>query len=142
MHARNGWLAHCLLIGLFVAFTVIPAMAQEEKKKEEPIPLPPVTVTAPVLPTGRPLPPEYKDHPTSVTVIPREEIERSGATTLSEVLKRVPGLNSLPGDARGFFPGLGSRGTFPFGAQSVKILVDGAPKPSANRPHTAGGSAP
>src|SRR3990172_4408766 len=72
-----------------------------------------------------------KTAPHAVTVITRKQIEESGATTLSEVLRVVPGLNARL-TPMGGQSGIRSFGTTPF-SERVLFLIDGAPYNSPDK---------
>jgi outer membrane receptor protein involved in Fe transport len=69
--------------------------------------------------------------PQAVTVITREQIEQSGATTLSEVLRFVPGFNSRV-TPMGSQVGIRSFGSTPF-SERVLFLIDGTPYNSPDK---------
>ncbi len=75
---------------------------------------------------------KVKESPTSVTVITREEIEASGARTVIEVLRSVPGLDIVQ---TGAFGGIAS--CFLRGAKSeyTLVMIDGV---EVNDPISAG----
>ena len=72
-----------------------------------------------------------KTAPHAVTVITRKQIEESGATTLSEVLRVVPGLNARLTPMGGQI-GIRSFGTTPF-SERVLFLIDGTPYNSPDK---------
>lgn len=94
---------------------------KKEEAKEEVIRVEEVTVEA--APFKRPL----KQHPGSATLIDRTEIEETGATYTTEVLRRVPGINIQDEDGRGLKPDIGIRGLDPGRSRNVLILRDGVP---------------
>lgn len=69
--------------------------------------------------------------PQAVTVITREQIEQSGATTLSEVLRFVPGINSRL-TPMGSQVGARSFGATPF-SERMLFLIDGTPYNSPDK---------
>lgn len=87
----------------------------------------PVTV-APELVTGSRLAESLDEVPQATYVITAEEIERSGAKTLSEVLDKIPGISSLRKNSWAQDDSLRMRGV----ATEILVLVDGVPyyKPS------------
>ncbi|MFQ5881971.1 MAG: TonB-dependent siderophore receptor [Candidatus Methylomirabilales bacterium] len=132
---RNHMVVCLLSTWMFLAFAAIPAKAQEEKKEEKPIVLPPVTVTAPY---RRPAVPDrattatktdtpLKDIPASIQVVPKERLADQGAYSLDGVLKNVSGATQGPGTNYGFFNFYNLRGL------QQKFLRDGVPDgPSIN----------
>jgi outer membrane receptor protein involved in Fe transport len=69
--------------------------------------------------------------PQAVTVITREQIEQSGATSLSEVLRFVTGINSRL-TPMGSQVGIRSFGSTPF-SERVLFLIDGTPYNSPDK---------
>jgi outer membrane receptor protein involved in Fe transport len=69
--------------------------------------------------------------PQAVTVITREQIEQSGATSLSEVLRFVPGINARM-TPMGSQMGIRSFGPTPF-SERVLFLIDGTPYNSPDK---------
>jgi outer membrane receptor protein involved in Fe transport len=77
------------------------------------------------------------DAPESVTVLTREEIQRSGALNVAELLRRVPGAFVLQTFANEYSVGL--RGINPLANTHVLFLVDGrqvATQQTGNVPYT------
>jgi outer membrane receptor for ferrienterochelin and colicins len=72
-----------------------------------------------------------KTVPHAVTVITRKQIEESGATTLSDILRVVPGLNARLTPMGGQI-GIRSFGTTPF-SERVLFLIDGTPYNSPDK---------
>jgi outer membrane receptor protein involved in Fe transport len=78
-----------------------------------------------------------EDSPESVTVLTREEIQRSGALNVAELLRRVPGVFVLQTFANEYSVGL--RGINPLANTHVLFLVDGrqvATQQMGNVPYT------
>ncbi len=69
----------------------------------------------------------YAKIPGTVNTISNEEIEELKPTDVTEVLRRVPGINYADEDGRGFKPNIGLRGLDPSRSRNVAILVDGLP---------------
>lgn len=67
------------------------------------------------------------DFPGTFNVVTREEIERTHARHIGDVLERIPGTVYVDEDGRGFKPDIGLRGLNPVRSQNVLILVDGIP---------------
>jgi iron complex outermembrane receptor protein len=61
--------------------------------------------------------------PSAITVLTREDIRTSGATTLADVLRRVPGLDVY--DAKASYPLVGARALTDESNNLVLVLVDG-----------------
>ncbi|PWT91062.1 MAG: hypothetical protein C5B54_06105 [Acidobacteria bacterium] len=77
--------------------------------------------------TERPL----KLAPFAVSVVTRQQIQESGATTLSEALRIVPGINART-TAMGTEVGIRSFGSTPF-SERVLFLIDGTPYNSPDK---------
>lgn len=90
--------------------------------------LPPVVVTA--TRTATPI----TDQLGEVTLISREDIERSGAESLPQLLGRLPGLQVTPDSIRGFTASVFIRGS---NNQHALVLVDGQRVSSATVGATA-----
>ena len=71
------------------------------------------------------------DAPGATTILTAEEIERSGAANIFELLRRVPGLDVRYTPMGGHL-GIRGTGVSPFSEQ-VLLLVDGAPFNSPDR---------
>lgn len=128
MRTRNGWLVDLLSVGALLAFTVLPTMAEETGQKkddtdktEESFRLEELRVRASAYHLTPP------DFPGTVTVVPKEEIERLHPSDVGEVLQRVPGITYVDEDGRGFKPDIGIRGLNPTRSTNVLLLVDGIP---------------
>lgn len=101
----------------------LPTFSAAEPPAEEAPPLRPVVVTATAEPD------DLKSIPASVQVVSSQEIERSGASTLTELLKRTTAVGMIvqPGNysrviLRGFSSGKSVANTF---SDQVLILIDG-----------------
>ncbi len=94
----------------------------------QPIPLPPLVVSATLLPT-----PE-DELGSSVTVITDADIERLQARTLPEVLEDVPGINVVETGGPGGQTSVFMRGT---NSNHVKVLVDGIDVSDPSSPNAA-----
>lgn len=109
-----------LILAILTTFLSTQVLAQQKEAKEGgKYRLEEVTVTA----TG--IKEKLWDIPGAVTVITRQEIEESGAQSVDQVLKRVPGLNYVDEDGRGLKPSIGLRGLDPVRSRRVMVLVDG-----------------
>ncbi len=114
----------CWFVGLLVPFAwILPCTAQEHAT-------PPVSVHQEELASLRRIPELYMDErsvPASTTILTAQEIERSGASTIQELLSRAEGV--MWTDQQGF--GLGSDGTLNLrgvvnsSRTNALVLVDG-----------------
>jgi vitamin B12 transporter len=93
-----------------------PAPPTLEAAAPDQVPLPPVTVTATMLPTP------VSEVGSSVTVITSQDIEQKQERTLPEVLMDVPGLNVVQTGSPGGITYVYIRGA---NANHTKVLVDG-----------------
>ena len=75
---------------------------------------------------------QVKNVSSAVTVITKEEIAKSGAREVGEVLKGVPGIWLYDKYGQGFDGHIGLRGFAPYGSERVLIMVDGVPWNSCN----------
>jgi vitamin B12 transporter len=114
--------AFCLL----AAAGVSPAAADD--LPAQPIPLPPLVVSATLLPTPQ------DQLGSSVTVITDADIERMQARTLPEVLQDVPGLNVVETGGPGGQTSVFMRGT---NSNHTKVLVDGIDVSDPSSPNAA-----
>jgi len=101
---------------LLVASTFAERAAQADDVPVQPTPLPPLVVSATLLPTPQ------DQLGSSLTVITDADIERMQARTLPEVLQDVPGLNVVQTGGPGGTTSVFMRGT---NANHTKVLVDG-----------------
>lgn len=122
-----------LLYGLAVALALpavlnTAACAQEPAQRpDETIQLPPVTVTAPARLPGAPLP--TSSVPSTTQIITGEEIRQSGAVTLQDYLRRLPGVTLNDEQGNSFQPDVQFRG-FQVSSvtgipQGISVFVDG-----------------
>ncbi|HQT72273.1 MAG TPA: TonB-dependent receptor plug domain-containing protein, partial [Thiobacillus sp.] len=95
------------------------AQAQETNQLEE------VTVSADWL--GAPTPQAAKKHPGARTVVTSQELTESGARTVEDALRTVPGVRVLDESGTGILPNIGVRGLNPLRSEQVLVLVDGMP---------------
>ncbi|MCE3001771.1 MAG: TonB-dependent receptor [Xanthomonadaceae bacterium] len=68
-----------------------------------------------------------REQPGSAAVIEQEELERSRTLTVSEALRKVPGLNVRDEEGFGLRPNIGIRGLNPTRSTKVLLLEDGIP---------------
>lgn len=84
-----------------------------------------ITVSADWL--GTPTPKAAKKHPGARTVITSQELAESGARTVEDVLRALPGVRVLDESGTGILPNIGVRGLNPLRSEQVLVLVDGIP---------------
>jgi len=117
-----------LASALSLVFSVSQATAQTAVPAE---PEPPVktldgvTVSADWL--GTPTPETAKKHPGARNVVTAQELTESGARTLEDALRTVPGVQVLDESGTGILPNIGVRGLSPLRSEQVLVLVDGMP---------------
>lgn len=87
--------------------------------------LPDVVVTADWL--GAATPETTKIHPGARTVVTERELSESGARTLDDALRQVPGVKVLDESGTGILPNIGVRGLSPLRSEQALVLVDGIP---------------
>ena len=68
-----------------------------------------------------------REQPGSAAVIEQKELERSRTLTVSEALRKVPGLNVRDEEGFGLRPNIGIRGLNPTRSTKVLLLEDGIP---------------
>lgn len=107
------------LLALLMIPLACSAQAQETKQLKE------VTVSADWL--GSPTPQAAKKHPGARTVITSQELTESGARTVEDALRTVPGVRVLDESGTGILPNIGVRGLNPLRSEQVLVLVDGMP---------------
>src|SRR5262245_39608606 len=95
--------AGTLIVAICSFHFLTSAVAQEEILR-----LPPVTVTAPARLPEAPLPPS--SIPASVQVVPGEELRNSGALSLQDFLRRLPGVTLTDEQGNTFQRDLSFRG--------------------------------
>lgn len=115
------------LLGLIIGYWADSALAQEPETSQEVVPLPEILVTAPARLPEVPL--SMAEIPASVQVITGEEIQRSQALNLQDVMQQLPGvhLNDQQGNGYQFDASLrGFTGTSVTGTpQGISVFVDG-----------------
>lgn len=125
--AWNRGKAAYVLVGLIVGLGVPHSHAQETGAPPDIVPLPEILVTAPSRLPDIPLSPA--EIPASVQVITGEEIARSEALTLQDVMKQLPGvhLNDQQGNSYQFDMSFrGFTGSPVTGIpQGISVFVDG-----------------
>jgi catecholate siderophore receptor len=130
-----GLVSHSVIALAALSFAAFPAT--RARAQDAPVQLPPVNVEAQQ-------PSDYKaeqsnspkyteplvDTPKTITVIPKEVIEERGATSLTDVLRTVPGITLGAGEGgvasgdRAFIRGFDSRGdTFIDGARDFGVQI-------------------
>src|SRR5580704_13066296 len=123
--ARRRWIA---LVFLLFALSSGASLAKADDSPPEQAPLPPVVVSATLLPT-----PE-NEVGSSVTVITNEDIQAKQQRTLPEVLNDVPGLNVVQTGSPGGQTSVFIRGT---NFNHTKVLIDGIDVSDPSSPSNA-----
>lgn len=130
---RAGLITLMGLVGIVSSLSASSVAAQQpaqavdaaSETSSEPLALPPVVVSA-----GR-VTQRLADVPTHVTVLTREDIERSAAQTLDDLLREVPGFSLFRRSsslvANPTTQGVSLRGIGPSGASRTLVLLDGVP---------------
>lgn len=108
-----------LLLG---AAALQPALAQNAASTGT---LPAVTVTSDWL--GTPTPAAARKHPGARTVLQEKDLTDSGARTIEDALRAVPGLTVADESGTGILPNIGVRGLSPLRSEQVLLLQDGIP---------------
>ena len=104
-------------LAAFLSVLFLLSVAGEVFAQEEPI------TVAPELVTGSRLAESLDEVPQAAYVVTADEIERSGAKTLSEILDKIPGVSSLRRNSWSQDDSIVMRGI----ATEILILVDGVP---------------
>ena len=108
-----------------LALTLL-ALAPARAQTAPPQPtLPAVTVTTDWL--GTPTPATARKHPGARSVLTEGELSESGARTLDDALRQVPGLTVADESGTGVLPNIGVRGLNPLRSEQVLLLQDGIP---------------
>ncbi len=68
-----------------------------------------------------------KKHPGARSVISEDDLANTGARTLEETLRQVPGVTVLDESGTGVLPNIGVRGLSPLRSEQVLLLQDGIP---------------
>lgn len=106
--------------GITYRFTTANAVTLEGQVQLEP-----VKVTGDWL--GAETKRDAKVYPGARSVVTDEEIHETGARTLEDVLRRVPGVRVDDETGTGILPNIGIRGLNPLRSERVMILQDGMP---------------
>ena len=117
-----------LASALSFAFSVSHAHAQTASApapKESANTLEEVTVSADWL--GAPTPEAAKKHPGARSVVTSQELTETGARTVEDALRNVPGVRVLDESGTGILPNISVRGLNPLRSEQVLVLVDGMP---------------
>ena len=69
----------------------------------------------------------YEKIPGTYNQVTAEEIEDIKPTDISDVIRRIPGVNYIDEDGRGLRPNIGLRGFDPNRSKNVLLLLDGFP---------------
>jgi len=136
-HAERAWVWLTALFGVLAlcwlsmpiahvsAQQPSPAGAAAAATPREPLSLPPMVVSA-----GR-VEQRLSDVPTHTTVLTREDIERSTAQTVDDLLREVPGFSLFRRSsslvANPTTQGVSLRGIGPSGVSRTLVLLDGVP---------------
>lgn len=115
---------HVVAVQLLIASIGVNA-AVAETKEPEPATLPTVSINADWL--GAPNSSTEKRHPGARTVVGEEALTGSGARTLEDTLRQVPGVTILDESGTGVLPNIGVRGLNPLRSEQVLLLQDGIP---------------
>lgn len=118
---QNGFVF--FLLAAVISFAVTSGFAQEEE--EEVIPLEEIEITSPRIET------KIEDVPGSVTVITREEIEKSNAYKVGDLLKNVTAAQFMDEAGSGNTQNIALRAYDAWRSQETKILINGVPVRSA-----------
>ena len=133
---RSAWMARmlCIVVGslavesprnALLATPDVSAAAAVIETPETPARLEPVVVSA-----GR-VEQALQDVPANVTVLTREDIERSAARTVDDLLRQIPGFSLFRRSsslvANPTTQGVSLRGIGPSGVSRTLVLLDGIP---------------
>lgn len=99
----------------------VPAFAQTAQGAT----LPTVTVTSDWL--GAPTEAAARKHPGARSVLTQKDISESGARSLEDALRKVPGVTVTDEIGTGVLPNIGVRGLNPLRSEQVLLLQDGIP---------------
>ena len=122
----NPKCAAYVAVKLAIASYAIVHSGLSGAQQDEPVKtLEEVTVSADWL--GSPTPKAAKKHPGARTVITEQELTESGARTVEDALRTVPGVRVLDESGTGILPNIGVRGLNPLRSEQVLVLVDGIP---------------
>ncbi|MBX9822987.1 TonB-dependent receptor family protein [Afipia birgiae] len=70
---------------------------------------------------------DVRTYPGARTLVTAEEIKQSGAKSVEDVLRRVPGIQIFDETGIGILPNIGVRGLNPLRSERTMVLVDGVP---------------
>ncbi|HXH13647.1 MAG TPA: TonB-dependent receptor [Alphaproteobacteria bacterium] len=114
-----------LLLGALTWAAPMAQSASSEERSTAPVRLEPVVVSAGRLEQALP------DVPANVTVLTRDDIERSAARTLDDLLRQIPGFSLFRRSsslvAHPTTQGVSLRGIGPSGVSRTLVLLDGVP---------------
>jgi len=125
VRANPQWAAHAAIKLAVISNAIFYSCLSQAQQDEPGKTLETVTVSADWL--GPVTPESAKKHPGARTVITSQEITESGARTVEDVLRTVPGVRVLDESGVGFLPNIGIRGLNPLRSEQALILVDGIP---------------
>lgn len=123
MSGCNGFVKRAALSMVCLLFSTVACFAiSEDGKSEKGGAMPEVVVTGKKAEKA-----PYQRFPSTVNVISREEIASEKPTDVTDLLRRVPGVNYTDEDGRGFRPNLAMRGLDPTRSRNILLLADGFP---------------
>ena len=70
---------------------------------------------------------DVRTYPGARTLVTAEEIKQSGAKSVEDVLRRVPGIQIFDETGIDILPNIGVRGLNPLRSERTMVLVDGVP---------------
>lgn len=124
--ARHPVVVAChLMLGFMGAYAGAAELAETAKENSPTATLPTVHVTSDWL--GKPSSSAAKKHPGARSIINEDELADTGARTLDETLRQVPGVTVLDESGTGVLPNIGVRGLNPLRSEQVLLLQDGIP---------------
>ncbi|MDD3937890.1 TonB-dependent siderophore receptor [Rhodoferax sp.] len=124
--ARHPVVVAChLMLGFMGAYAGAAELAETAKENSPTATLPTVQVTSDWL--GKPSSSAAKKHPGARSIINEDELADTGARTLDETLRQVPGVTVLDESGTGVLPNIGVRGLNPLRSEQVLLLQDGIP---------------
>ncbi|MBT9568950.1 MAG: TonB-dependent siderophore receptor [Thiobacillus sp.] len=115
----TSFIPAALLVSQAAAQSAAPQPESPARTLEE------VTVSADWL--GAPTTAVAKKHPGARSVVTSQELGESGARTLEDALRTVPGVQVLDESGTGILPNIGVRGLSPLRSEQALVLVDGMP---------------
>jgi len=116
-----------LVLGFIGTHADAAELTRDETVKEasQAATLPTVNISGDWL--GAPSSGAAKKHPGARTVVGEDDLVSTGARTLDETLRQVPGVTVLDESGTGVLPNIGVRGLNPLRSEQVLLLQDGIP---------------